>query len=74
MTKVEKTFPILLYYYYYYDYDFIIINSHYHLSIPFAKTTLGFNFFGINFLMRTESISNNCHFSFTLQTLATLNV
>ena len=26
------------------------------------------------FLMRTDSISNYCHFSFTLQTLATLNV
>ena len=27
MTKVEKTFTILLCYYYYYDYDFIIINT-----------------------------------------------
>ena len=39
MTKVEKTFTILLYYYYYYDYDFIIINT---VSPSLATTILTF--------------------------------
>ena len=76
MTKVEKTFTILLYYYYYYDYDFIIINT---VSPSLATTILTFPLQKLHwvlilfyFLMRTESTSNNCHFSFTLQTLVTL--
>ena len=39
MTKVEKTFTILLYYYYYNDYDFIIINT---VSPSLATTILTF--------------------------------
>ena len=68
------------YYYYYYHYFINTINN---VSPSSATTILTFPLgkpnwvlisFKLIFLMRTESISNNCQFSFTLQTLATLIV